>query len=72
MIFTYNNFRTQISSNNLSIIKLQSSFNKWFLMDYNAEFNIYKEIYDNFIRFLDANNISSNFPRNLKNTSFGK
>jgi hypothetical protein len=72
MIFTHNNFSTQISSNNLSIIKLENSFNEWYFMEYHTKFKVYQEIYNNFIRCLDTNNISNNFPKNLEDTNFCK
>jgi hypothetical protein len=55
---------------NVSIIKIEQSFDKWFVMPLQKKIFLYKEIYNKFINTLRLNNIVHSFPEKFENTYY--
>lgn len=72
IIITDRHYNTRYESENLSIIKLENSFRGWWNMSDNTKVNLYQEMYNKFITCLEQKNIENNFPKNYKDTDYGK
>ncbi len=73
IIFTNNEYDiNNYNYNNLSIIKLDLTFNEWWLMELQRKMDLYKEIYEKFIKCLLEKKIINNFPKTFEDTCFYK
>ena len=72
LIFTNNGFSIPQNSENVSIIKLDRSYEGWWDKPNDIKTALYREIYEKFIWSLNENNISHDFPANFNETYYGK
>jgi hypothetical protein len=72
IIFTNNPYSSNYNSNRLCIIKLENSYDYWWLMEKKVKKVLFKEIYHKFIKCLSNSNIIHNFPKKFKKTHYGK
>ena len=72
IIITDRHYNTGYQSENLSIIKLGNSFRSWWSMSDKTKANLYEEMYSKFIKCLEQKNIENNFPKNYRDTEYGK
>ena len=70
MIFTNNTYNSTFSPEHLSIIKLDTSYEKWYEKDSGYKYILYKEIYEKFIHHLHIHNISNDFPKTFESINF--
>lgn len=72
IIFTDKDYTTKYQSEHLSIIRLKNTFCNWWVMPDKTKACLYEEMYNNFIKCLEKKTIVNNFPKNYKDTDYGK
>jgi hypothetical protein len=62
IIFTDKEYNDTIINKNLSVIKLKNSCHGWFALDRKPKIILYTEVYNEFIKCLEKNNIKHDYP----------
>lgn len=72
IIITDKEYSNKKESEYHSIIKLEKSFDRWWVMEDKHKVVLYKEMYNKFIACLKSKKIKNNFPERYANTEYGK
>lgn len=72
IIITDKKYSNKHESKDHTIIKIENTYKKWWLMEDKKKAIVYEEMYNKFIDCLKDRNIENNFPKCYKESEYGK